>query len=921
MSDTARAPLGVLRRFLRLGVDRPRTIVFVLAVISLIAAGGAWQVRTDISLAQLLPDGFDRQAYLHVTREFGSDNRSFIYVRDPQLWTAEKLNALKTLHEALQQQPFVERIDSVFSSPLVRNVEGQLINEPLLAAVPQDDQAAERARLAVLADPLATRNLVSPDGQAMTLSVAIREGHAGVDVGAALEGLLEPLRPLLPTVEHIGPARIESEARLAVARDLAQRLPAFALILVLAVYAACRSKFAAAMPVVVGLLSLLWALGLMGYAGMPGSMLSIMLPVVAMLAATIQVMRMFSGTQRNLWQADPTQHATRQQAADFMVQHLGLPILLMAAVMALGFAGNALSDMPIIHNFALMAAFTVLASGVLAVLLIPALYVLWGSRERPPRPTALSERLAGAIVVALVILRRHALVWLLGLATLIAFIFAWQPAHLHVANDTLTSFRPTHPLVASAERMHADIAGVKIFYVTLDANAEGAFRDPANLQRLADIQAFIAKQGLFDRSLSLADLIAQANQEAAGGRPDAYQVPPTRKLVSQYLLLHAPRDLAPYVSHDLRQANIVVRHNVRNSTVLNQGVRELRQAVANLAGPMMVTSITGGNLQINAAAERLLKFQASAIAALLAVVFIGMALMFTSIKGGIIALVPSVVPILLMLGGMQVFEIPLSAGTMTAAIVIIGIAAEGTVHLFSRYSALCRNAIDYDQAVSESVRREAPPMIASSLALALACSAFVLSDFSVIAQFGLLAAMTLLLSTLANLLITPLVMSRIRLVGLYEMLSMSMQRDALMASPLFAGMTEYQIRKTIVLSELREYGDGEYVVRQGALDRSMYLLVSGELDVVRRSGNTELPGIHLTPGAVFGEIGFVHETRRIADVRARGPVTVLRFDHARLQRDLALFPYIMAKLNFNISGILGRRLVETVEADRVSSSQ
>jgi hypothetical protein len=31
----------------------------------------------------------------------------------------------------------------------------------------------------------------------------------------------------------------------------------------------------------------------------------------------------------------------------------------------------------------------------------------------------------------------------------------------------------------------------------------------------------------------------------------------------------------------------------------------------------------------------------------------------------------------------------------------------------------------------------------------------------------------------------------------------------------------------------------------------------------------------------------------------------LRFDYDRLENDLLLFPRIMAKLNFNISGILG----------------
>ena len=34
----------------------------------------------------------------------------------------------------------------------------------------------------------------------------------------------------------------------------------------------------------------------------------------------------------------------------------------------------------------------------------------------------------------------------------------------------------------------------------------------------------------------------------------------------------------------------------------------------------------------------------------------------------------------------------------------------------------------------------------------------------------------------------------------------------------------------------------------------------------------------------------------------------------RIEKDLVFFPHIMAKLNFNISGILGKRLADIVEA-------
>ena len=92
----------------------------------------------------------------------------------------------------------------------------------------------------------------------------------------------------------------------------------------------------------------------------------------------------------------------------------------------------------------------------------------------------------------------------------------------------------------------------------------------------------------------------------------------------------------------------------------------------------------------------------------------------------------------------------------------------------------------------------------------------------------------------------------------------------------------------------------------------MYLVLSGEVDVVRHDDGRTMQLARLGPGAVFGEVGYVRETRRTADVSAVSAVEVLRFDYERMRKDLRHFPRIVAKLNFNISRILGERLADVV---------
>lgn len=911
-------PTSTLRRFLRTGIDYPLASLVFLLLVSLLAASGISSITIDTGPDRMLPrEGPERQAYLQVAREFGSDNRSFILLRDEQLWTPAKLQALEHLHHELRQLPFVERIDDLFTLRSVRSVEGQLQSQPLLVTTPTSAPDAERARLATQEDPIAARNIISADGKVLAIGVSMRERErkgSGLEINAALEGVLAPAREQFPSLVQVGPSRIEAELRQSLLRDMGVLTPASALVLLVAVFGFFRSAFAAATALVVAALSLLWAFGMAGHAGIPMNHLFAMLPSLVAVFGGVVIMQMISGYHHGLnSDTDPNFQDKRTRAAEVMVRKLGTPVLLLVLTTALGFACTALSGIPLVRDFGLVAAFAILATALITVLLIPMLYAAFGPRHGRQQAFSAAGWFSRRMTHFSGMLHLRPAQWVLALAAVLFVALVQQSSGLRISNDPLSFSRADSPLVLESQRMQGEIAGAKVFYITLDARAEGSFRDPGNLQRLADIQSFIAKQQVFDRSLSLADIVSQTNQQAAGGRLEAYRIPPSRKLISQYLLLQPAQYLDPYVSHDFRRANIVVRHNVQDSSTLNRHIRELRKAVAHYAGSGMATAVVGENLLINAAATPLLQGQAAALAALLVLGFFAVSLMFTSLRGGFIALLPGVLTILAILGIMAIMGIPLGAGTMMVAVVVIGIAVGGTMHLFSRYTELCSGASAYDAVVIETVKQESAPMIAASLMVAAGFGVLLFSELAPVANFGALAAGAVLFSVLANLLITPL-MSRIRLVGLYEILSMSMPREALEGSQLFHGMNAYQIRKAILLSELREYGQCELLIEQGTMGRSMYLVVEGQIEVVRHDGAATERRALLGPGEVFGEIGFVHEAYRTADVRALGPVSVLRFDHDRLQKDLALFPHIMAKLNFNISGILGKRLAEMVEA-------
>jgi len=671
-----------------------------------------------------------------------------------------------------------------------------------------------------------------------------------------------------------------------------------------------RSSTAALVPLITAGLSLIWTLGMMGWAGIPLNILSAMLPTLIIVIGSTEDTHMLAA-----FLSETGKHPDRDRAFHIrcMIRKMGVPLLLTILTTALGFAGNIFSGIDLIRDFALASTFAMLANGIITILLVPILLGILGAGNIRGGKNSKLGWLAGMVLElndsSRLPLQKMVLV---GTAVLCAF-FLYESSKLYVTNDPMSYFKQDRALIKDASEVHRYLAGIKVFFITLQSNREQAFLHPRNLRKLIEIENFIAKQDVFDRTISLADYLKLLNREFHSGEQSWYQIPANKGLVSQYLLFFHRQDLNRYVSHDFRRATIVVRHNISDSNILNRHIAELRDVAPDIAGSEMQTFVVGKNLMVNESAETLLVAQVKSLGLLLLIIFLLMSAMFTSFKGGLISMVPSIIPVVLMFGVMGLLDIPLNPGTAMVAVIAIGIAIDGTIHLLSRYNELSRRQGDAVRAARQTVREEALPMVATSLALALGFGVLLFSDFAIIGQFGALSAATMLFALFANLIVTPLIMSRVRLVGLYDIVALPMNKDELKDCRLFAGMSGYQIRKAMLISEMHEFSKGAKVIEQGNTDRSMYLIIKGEMDVVHHQDEEDHILARLKAGDVFGEIAFVREIKRTADVVVNNDVTVLKFDFERLKHDLHYFPGIVAKLNFNISYILGERLAEQIQ--------
>ncbi len=886
---------------------------FVLLAVSLLSAFGLPHLKTDTTPFSLISRSDpDRETWEQSLRQFGSDQLTRVYVRDDSLWSEAKLLALSKLHQELRALEFVTGIDDLFTHRLIRGKGGELESGEILATIPKGQGELDRLLALTTNDPLVAGNLLSRTGTWTAITLSLKEAGAGAGVArqrhTALNALVNAHVHEFQEVFAIGPQRLEAECHATLVNDCLRLAPAFALVVSLVVLLLSRCWSSALVPLLTAALTLLWTLGLMGWTGIPLTIAGALLPPLAIAVAFIStVQAVFLCRQKGA--RDRSSLGVRCQ-----LRVLGLPLLMTVTVMAVGIAPFATTGIEAIKGFAIVATLAVLANGVALMLLFPHL-LCWLTATPPGQEEARQPQGPGGLgrVVPLVIRSPGSIV---AFALFFTAFSLSLGTRLTVSADPTALFRESTPLRTQITELHGKLTGHQTFRITLVANKEKAFLEPRNIERLTRIQQFLEKQGEFQGSTSLADLLSLANREFHGGSSKHYRPPGKKELVAQYLLLFNRQELAPYATPDLRQATIVVHQQTTDSDRLNAAISELKGVIANLAGEEIQATVSGEGLMANQSAPLLRHAWVNSLLIQAGVVLLLVSLMFVSPFGGLATLILTVIPLAMTVGLMAAAQLPLTIGTAMACILSCGFLLHGTLHLFSRYSDLCRTTPDYGQAVLTAVREEAAPMGTTAIALLAGCPLLTLSGFSFVAQMGLTAAGGLLFAWLTLILVAPLLMSRLRLVGLYEILRMSIDQGALARSSLFQGMSRYQIKKAILISELHEFAPGSLLVAQGSIGRSMYLILEGEAEVIHHGevGATTQRLAILTAGEVFGEIGYVRENSRTADVRARTRVLALRFDYQRMRNDLHFFPFIVAKINFNICRILGERLAGAVNS-------
>jgi predicted RND superfamily exporter protein len=632
---------------------------------------------------------------------FGGRNLTVIGVVPKQgdIYQPEVLAKVERIQDALEQVPHAVRHNILsLAAHKVKHVTGGpdgMEVRPMMETVPRTPAEIARLRAAVAASPIYINTLVSPDHRAAAVVADFTQDERSpnfIVLNEALRRIVDRERDASVDI-YLGGLPIIGEA----ADRQFMKMPMFfggaLLVVMLVQYWSFRSLQGMLLPLLTGMLSVVWSLGLMGLLGVHLDPLNTTTPILVLAVAAghaIQILkRYYEEYNRLVGEGVEPRAANREAVIESMVR-VG-PVMIIAGLIAVvTFLSLAGTGIPMVQHFGVFAGCGVLATMVIEMTVIPAVRTML----RPPkRRETEGERRPGVLDRFLVTVADNLVggraPWIVGAGLSVVALVGAGVLLLRIDNNFKLYFRPDSVLRTDDRVLNQTFGGTQSVQFLVETPAADGIKDPKVLQAMARLQAFLETQTDVGKTQSIVDLIKRMNQAMHGDDPAKHAIPESRELVAQYLFLYTlsgePQDFENFVDYDFRRATIWTFVKNDSTTHADTIARRAQQIIDESFPPGVKVQMGGSLPQLIALNDVIVDDKFRNMAQMSVVVFVLGALILRSLVGGLFVVTPLFAVMLANFGLMGWLGTPLDISAMTTAAMAIGIGADYEIYLLFRF--------------------------------------------------------------------------------------------------------------------------------------------------------------------------------------------------------------------------------------------
>lgn len=711
------------------------------------------------------------QDYEQLQRTFGGNEVVLLVYEQPDLWDerAEWIDRMAAVRRQVEQVPGVASVLSL---------------DRLVEAAPGNRSRSLRALRSLFAG-------LTHGAEGTTVAlICMLEGEIQQDERRAQAiARLAEIAEGLPRGAIAGEPVMITEGFRLVERD-ADRLTLYAGILLAATIWLCfRTLRWVIIPALVVQLSLLQTRATLVLLGVELTMVSSMLTAVVLVIAVATLMHVAVRHRQMLSQGHRPVAAVHHTIAQ-----LGAPVFWTCLTDAAGFAALMTASVGPVRDFGLMLAIGSVAVLISTALLVPGLLLI-GQRRVKPRSSPTAARLSQALAAIPDAIFPHRWKWL-GIGATAAAVVSAGVIFLQIESDFTRNFRADSPLVQAYQRVEGQLGGAGVLDVVVPAPADLSWEYLQQVLRL--------EQQLRDQ-LGAAPpngAAGAANADLAGAAQQTGRVPDS---VNQHTGLTKVISLAD-AAVVLSPVNLNRMPRFVRGPALNTGLglmrRELPDFYDALYGQDPLTGdysmrlmlrtwerqpaeakteliarveqiarehfpearVTGYFVLLSDLIRTLLADQWITFAVAMAAIVLMMVTAYQRLLWGVLALLPNVVPVLLVLGGMGwLSQVVAGVGRVNMGVAMIaavstGLSVDGSVHYLFSYRRHRRWGAGHLDALSAAHWEVGRSLGLATLSLVLGLLVLCTSSFMPTVYFGALASLAMVGGTAGNLIFLPLLL-------------------------------------------------------------------------------------------------------------------------------------------------------------------
>jgi uncharacterized protein len=779
-----------------------RTRFILLALLLAFTVFMGWQatrVKLSYEFVRAIPvDNIKYKAYQEFRKKFGEDGNLMVAgVQSDQLFSAKNFEAYSNLHRALKNVPGV---DDVLSIPSAVNLQlntetakleaRRIFVDSILSA-----ESLAKARTEFEGIPFYKGLLYNPDTKAYLMGIRVNgdslnsrsRDHVMTQIATALDSFeqktnIEVHRSGLPLIRTVMAKRIQEEMKFFLLASVI-----LAAVILLLFFRSVSAMLISLAVVGVGVVSSLGTIALFDYRI---SVLNALIPPL-MVVIGVPNCIYFLNKYHTGW----LETKDKKNALVHMISKMGVVTLFCNITAAIGFAVFALTQSQILKEFGIVAGINILLLFFISLALIPALLSIL------PPPKAHQTKYLNSRVITGALERMESwvvnhpkftftgtfLVLLLSSVGLFrlksqGFIVDDIPHNDKIYTDLKffeKHFRGVMPLeitihVPKEKEVLGDKAWRQFVHKVIEKigtledslyNNHPALGKPTSL---VDGLKFIYRARTGNDTLTQLDAEAWSlvKQGLLQQGLDSNRKGPSsgvNKLMSSFIdsAKQEMRISVPMADVGTLELNRILKKVETDVNSILDSAKNIYidDGIVPADSTKFKVEFTGTTVTFLEGSNYIIKGLKESIFWAFVLIALSMLFLFRSFRILLCSLIPNVVPLIITAGIMGWMGIPLKPSTVLVFSVTLGIAIDITIRFLVNYrQELPLHGNDPMETVKQTMRQTGLSIIYTSLVLIAGFVIFIFSNFGGIKALGLLTTITLLVATITNLVLLPVLL-------------------------------------------------------------------------------------------------------------------------------------------------------------------